>query len=1330
MVDVGPARRCALGVLAVLTLGIASSGLAPGAAHAGAFVPRWPGAHVFTRNSALSRALPRRATDIARALVRADPARCLASSPAVRARLASRARSSHRPEVSQRILHRCASLKAAASRELKRTHASWAAHPERAALRPPATATPPRAAASSFGAPALDTRSLLLGADSLESGCTTTWTGGAGDGAWGSGGNWSTDDVPSADAVVCIPAGATVTVSASAAEAGSIQADGATVTLTGGSLAISQDSVIGTVVQSGGALSTADLLITDALNWTGGTMLGAGTTTLANTAAGAVTTTQGAAAILLDGHSLVNDGTLTIDCSQATDPTATDGLISGVNGAVLSNLGTMTLAAYGDEEGCAFQQLGGVQSVLQNSGDLQFQVTGENSALDEIGWTFESSDSAVVTDDGELYTELELYAGNGPTPLGGTWSAQVGLDLQAGGTYTFASNSQVSSTITAEASPDSSGDAAIAYDNWIASDAQPASLSLGDVSWPNAAVYIVGGQSTIGDGAQPVVLGTIVADEWTSEETQVTLNEPEPTDDSTNTLCDAEADDGATMTISHSVVDGESSTQACTADIGASAGGTLTVNGSIMSVDGGYSTTYIPANVGAGGGGAHVTVRGSFTGMFAGASNATLALDGSHNMYWQAEAWGSPADSDTAPSVLYQSGDSQIQALYVQNGTLSGAGTTTIEPSDFIGPYGGSDFEVSGDSALDAQTLVVRPGGYFDYEPVHANGDVDGQLTGGDGATIKLESGFVLGLGPTGYGSGPLVTTEFNATPTGAPPLINTVDGTLVNESATTPVDVSWDYQDDDPSGTVGYGERTGLNVGLTAYAGFEFAGATTGPEFTDGSNPGGSNPGGSILATNHALAFKFMPILDFSSEEKWRPLNVDQFFADDFGSAGRYGPYNQICGSTFDSCTPITSAAQLANDGAPGDYLEFDNVAPSDHLADPDYYQSPDADCVTGGLLDCDTGPASSIYYNVVGPSPTGLYYIEYWIFYRYNQGPDDAGNHVGDWEGVTVAPTADDNGLAFVELSQHGTWESYLVNGLTCGAATGACSVADAETDQTHVDDYPASGTHSDYPYAGAQRPGLLPDGNDNGEAPWGNDLVGSALIAMPATTQSDADNWTAGPKSWTDWPGAWGDTPQNDTEPNDGSPCGPAAESGVAAAGHCGPDHSGHYFAPWDSTGAANDCQSGPCPDARRAAPSTAAARCASWFGAGVAAGACDPDVIGRAVTSRSFNHRRASFKMWRSGSARPAASAPGIAQLIGVPLHARQRLVLSGRINAGTEIAVQAQHKKELTETRFRVTRTMRGRLVLCVYRSQRSGVRVVATEGASDLTRQTSNNRQP
>lgn len=482
-------------------------------------------------------------------------------------------------------------------------------------------------------------------------------------------------------------------------------------------------------------------------------------------------------------------------------------------------------------------------------------------------------------------------------------------------------------------------------------------------------------------------------------------------------------------------------------------------------------------------------------------------------------------------------------------------------------------------------------------------------------------------------------------------------------------------------SGTLSLGGITNPPAGTYSASSFSVETSSEGPTAT--------SPAEDVTIFPQDLAYKYMPVLNFDSTEKWRPLNVDMFLNETDPSSG--APWNQLCSPEL-GCTGLVGASSLQSYTTADSYISIHR----DSGSDPDSYVSPTASCYTQlyfptfpptvtTLHDCDTGDASAIYYTIAGPSPGGYDYIEYWIFYRYNQAFEDQGNHAGDWEGITVVPSPDGNALEWVELSHHGAWNSYLPSSLDCGTSEGACSVPGAEDpNELNVDSFPAAGSHANYPQAGDSD---IDDNNNDGMAAWGNNLKQAELLPLPSPAGSGI-GWTdAGPENWTDWPGAWGDTAQ--TEQYDGtwsgSPCSPAAPLS-AANGHCGADHGGHYYAPWSQTGTNLNCSGGTCPQVRSANGPVTPLTCSSWFGSGVAIAACDKATMDGAMGSHGML-RKGGFTLGLKGKRAKAGSAPGIAQLLGMPLQPGAEAVVSGSVPRGTEISVRARRGRYFETATF-------------------------------------------
>jgi hypothetical protein len=447
--------------------------------------------------------------------------------------------------------------------------------------------------------------------------------------------------------------------------------------------------------------------------------------------------------------------------------------------------------------------------------------------------------------------------------------------------------------------------------------------------------------------------------------------------------------------------------------------------------------------------------------------------------------------------------------------------------------------------------------------------------------------------------------------------------------------------------------------------------------------------------STGMNLAASFMPIINFDMSEKWRPMNVDAFLNETDPVTGQ--PWNQVC-SPEQGCQGLNGASSLLSYATTDSYISIHR----DSASDPDSYVSPNPNCLQPNqfgttLHDCGTGSASAIYYHIVGPSPGGYEYIDYWIFYRYNQGWQDVGNHAGDWEGVTIAPTSRDNALAFVELSHHGAWDAYLPGGLDCapGGTPGTCSTSSHQVPGgNNVDVFPAAGSHANYPQPNSSDPD---DGPNDGNAPWGNNLDSGALIQLPAPA-GEGSPWAG---SWTDWPGAWGDTPETGLLTTTGSPCGPAAPLS-AAVNDCGDDHAGHYYAPWSQTGGNLNCSGMACPQLEPSRPETGPLACSSWFGGGVVLAGCNQTLMRRAVLKRGLSSV-GQFTITQVTPHRTAATAPGLAQMTGTPLRPGSTAIVSGALPQGTQLFVRAIRARKLVSVIFELFTPIHGHALIHVAR---------------------------
>ena len=427
-----------------------------------------------------------------------------------------------------------------------------------------------------------------------------------------------------------------------------------------------------------------------------------------------------------------------------------------------------------------------------------------------------------------------------------------------------------------------------------------------------------------------------------------------------------------------------------------------------------------------------------------------------------------------------------------------------------------------------------------------------------------------------------------------------------------------------------------------------------------DGSNPSALFP--SVLhatwdpsfqqpGSSTARADRFRPYLLFDEGEKYRPLSVPDFFAEG----------QEIC--VGEVCDPITSVAQLAS--YPDADAELNVVIPPG----VEQYQSPNSQCITTTLLDCDSGPLSKLYWHKVGPSTFGYTYYDYWAFYRLND--VSVGEHESDWESVSVAPSEDDQTFDFAAFSQHGTWYSYLRDNLRCDlGGEGSCG-DQGDREGLHLSSFVSGGTHANYgePCTGVctQTNQPTPETQHGGEEPWGNNLNVESLVELPPTAErpipetpeSLEDAWANGPQSWTDWPGDWSRADQTI-----GGPAGKANRE--------------HFYTPW-----VNECaDADDCPPEGLGAMSSrerfdVLGQCAPWFSPEVAVLACSDGMLGRALAREALDE--SGQLRLRIAGRRRGATAPGLAQLVSRPLRIGDSFVLRRPGEGQVQISVRVRSR---------------------------------------------------
>jgi hypothetical protein len=258
------------------------------------------------------------------------------------------------------------------------------------------------------------------------------------------------------------------------------------------------------------------------------------------------------------------------------------------------------------------------------------------------------------------------------------------------------------------------------------------------------------------------------------------------------------------------------------------------------------------------------------------------------------------------------------------------------------------------------------------------------------------------------------------------------------------------------------------------------------------------------------ALAYKHRPLLHFDREETYRPLDVDEFFAE---LGPDYEPSHDVCSEDpfgYD-CASIRSAEDL-------DRLKDDPRA----------------------VIAIDANPAKDpptpgrIYYHA-DAARDGRVHIDYWIFYRYNDSPKFSKytclsglsvkdltcfDHEGDWEGITVTLKPDGEPESVAYAGHHWLhrfdWEDLEHVGVIRG-------------DRPRV--WVAEGSHASYPapcgkvrrgtrvvQVGCDQPTTdVPDGDRSprDDEPWpcGKDCVRE----LPLTEDGRPTGWAAFAGYW---------------------------------------------------------------------------------------------------------------------------------------------------------------------------------------------------------------------
>jgi RHS repeat-associated protein len=329
--------------------------------------------------------------------------------------------------------------------------------------------------------------------------CTDSWTGPSA-GHWDDASNWSTGAVPTSTDVVCVSTASQITL-ADDSTAAQIFAPAATFLSAGGELQLtsgSETSQIGALEVNRLTLNAAGPVeIINALDWTAGTITGAGIVTLDYSADSTIAPTIYGDSPTLDAITLTNDGSLSVDCTSATDELGAAELV-GTNGASITNSGTIELGTGGSQL-CAFTQGSGTASQVVNSGTIDPQ------AADFIGWQFQNTADGSVTSSSTQAAVVLAGGEVSDTPEAGTWSFS---DLYlAAGSYSFPTPTTVDISGLSVGLGSGDGDA---FATLIDGTDAAAELTAPAVDWPTTTLSTYSGTTTIGSTTTPSSLYGLV----------------------------------------------------------------------------------------------------------------------------------------------------------------------------------------------------------------------------------------------------------------------------------------------------------------------------------------------------------------------------------------------------------------------------------------------------------------------------------------------------------------------------------------------------------------------------------------------------------------------------------------------------------------------------------------------------------------------------------------------------------------------------------------------------------------------------------------------------
>lgn len=479
--------------------------------------------------------------------------------------------------------------------------------------------------------------------------------------------------------------------------------------------------------------------------------------------------------------------------------------------------------------------------------------------------------------------------------------------------------------------------------------------------------------------------------------------------------------------------------------------------------------------------------------------------------------------------------------------------------------------------------------------------------------------------------------------------------------------------------------------------------GAPTDTDDTEGLSSAAGTPGDQATSRARSpsgvprssidLPLRYMPKLRFQAKERWSPIDVDGFLKEGHLECKLFPKEDRRCRERPRGTTALPAPGS-------GYYLDLTtiNAKDTEGTSNDDRYRQnrgcdadgdgwgPRADYLPNWRFEC--AKHQPIYHLIRAASGGNVVAIEYWWFYRYNDGnasvPKVAkriGDHEGDWEGITVFVRLADKGspasVRDVVYQQHGKAVHYKKQNLS-----GLRPLV-----------FPARGRHASYPrdglgihvppkytgIIGAFEVGLRSKSEDyRGDGPsW----IGNALTRGPCKARES--NGVLGSRCLKPYPIAnrksWADAPQPTGWGAYHGPWGGSLKKILSPSGQEdspeGPGFGANTLAFVDPFAFRNDSISPPPAEerasGRQAAPRVAsndwgepAAPCSSWLGGGVVALGCGTGLGGGSVTVR-----------YRDGAelretADDVDAGPGaVAQLIGRAPTVGDRLEVRGGSGVG-------------------------------------------------------------